>query len=198
MRPKKFPFTATSGVASDELILAGALLASAGAFVVVAMPWEGVFKPGSTQMVEKLSALETANVAFFDRYRLWPHQVTDGSPVQNAAVLIDQAAMRFPYSTMAEYNRLLPTDAYTGSAAEGLTHTLGTGGQVTQELVRNSNGRLQYLITMQAVPLGVARQVDAQIDGAYDPLAGRVRLDFGTSVTEPEAVTLQYYANEIS
>mgnify|MGYP004017521585 CR=1 FL=1 len=196
---KRFKMKPNSGWAYDEMALAAAMLSSVGAFGVVAVPWDVVLKSGTQQLMEQIEVVETANAAFYDRYRLWPHQVTNGDWSHNAAVLIDQSAMKFPYNTMRGYERLLPESQF--KPAEGnavsIQHNIGDGGRVLQRVARGQDGRTYLEVIFENVPLTEARKVDQQVDGRYDPQGGRVTFEFTDTIVRTDKVSLKYRANAV-
>lgn len=200
MKRMKFSkiFGSNLGVAYDELALVSALVAGVGAFAMVSMPWDkmGVGSGSPAQsMIDQLAIIETANLAFHDRYRLWPHEVTDGTPTRNISVLSDQTAMKFPYSAMRNFEQLLPTEEFELSG-KTLQHSIGQGGRVTQQAVSEAGER--YIeVTFEDVPLITARKIDESIDGYYDPEIGRVSLSFQESIVDAETVDLHYRANRL-
>ncbi len=180
------------GLAYDELILVVAMVSSLGAFVAVSVPWDTVLKSSSAKVVDEFAAIELANRAFYDRYRLWPHETTTGEDTKNIAVLVNRDAMKFPYNTMRSFTSMLPEGTYEVSeGGDTILHTIGDGGRVTQREVNGQDGR--YLqITMENVSLVDARKIDESIDGIYDPDSGRVSVSYNDTTAN-----VHYRANRI-
>ncbi|MFT7144997.1 MAG: hypothetical protein ACI8QY_001055 [bacterium] len=180
-----------TGLAVDEAILATAMVASLGAFVVVNVPWQIMFS-ASTQMQEELTTLETANTEFYQRHRLWPHQTTSGDWRMNASALVSPKAMRYPYNSMTSFKNYI-SDMSKSYSANGVRHEYGIGGAVMQRPV-SYKGHEYIEIILEGVPLADARKLDASIDGDYNPDAGRVYLVFDET---ENVVDLHYRANKI-
>tara|TARA_R110000868_G_scaffold262401_2_gene521121 strand:- start:101355 stop:101963 length:609 start_codon:yes stop_codon:yes gene_type:complete len=180
-----------TGLAADEAILATAMVASLGAFVVVNVPWEGMFN-ASSKMQEKLVTLEQANAEFYERHRMWPHQTTSGDWRMNVSALVSPRAMRYPYNSMTSFKNYI-SEMSKEYNANGVRHEYGVGGVVMQRPV-SYQGAEYIEIILEGVPLADARKLDETIDGSYDPDAGRVYFVFDEA---ENVVDLHYRANQI-
>lgn len=180
------------GIAASEALLAAAMVASFGVFVVASVPWSDVLGRGESVVVEGFEAIEKANYAFFNEYRMWPHQLTDGEETKNITALLSPESLRYPYSMRTHFKNFLPK---FNSNATVLKHNLGEGGVITQKPVRVDGGFFME-ITYENVPLRVARRIDEKIDGFYDPDHGRVYFSFKDDGSMN--VNIHYIANQLS
>lgn len=195
-------FKGICGIARDEAVLAIAMVAGTGAVGGVALQWDGASgsfgfgASGPEKVMEQLNDIQRANTAFYDTFGKWPHEVTNGRPSHNAAVLASKSAMIFPYSTMSGHRRLVSENNFT-LKNNSLRHTLGEGGMVMQDVQRGDKGRMYLAVKMENVPLYEAQAVDTKIDGVYGPEEGRVLLDMPTDTLDNDRVTLYYLANRV-
>lgn len=190
-------FSSQKGIAFDELALASAVVASVGTFAVVTVPWDTVFTSTPERIVQNATVIEQANLSFYERYRMWPHEVTNGNWANNMSVLVNQDSMKFPYSTMRSFVRLLPEDRFQyDQNTSAVTHSFGQGGRVLQRPIQ-AEGESYLEVIFEDVPLVEARNVDLKIDGIYDPEEGLVTIDFEDSLIDTDTVTLRYRANKI-
>jgi hypothetical protein len=180
-----------TGLAADEAVLATAMVASLGAFLVVNIPWGNMFS-ASEAMKEKLQMVEQANAEFHERHRLWPHQTTSGDWRMNVSALVSPKAMRYPYNSMTSFKNYLD-DISKSYSPNGVRHDYGEGGHIMQRAV-SYQGKEYIEIILQGVPLVEAKGLDTKIDGEYDPDNGKVYMIFSE---ESEVVDLHYRANQI-
>jgi len=182
------------GVAMDEAVLVAAMVASLGALVATNVPWGTLFNE-SSQIIEDISLIETANSEFYQRHRLWPHQTTNGDWKMNVAALATPGAMRYPYSSMRSFKNLVPSFSAVGTKGEttALRHNFGDGGNISQRPV-SFKGQEYIEIIFESIPLADARRLDMNVDGVYDPDNGRVYLIFNE---DQETVNLHYRGNMI-
>lgn len=180
-----------TGLAADEAVLATAMVASLGAFLVVNVPWGNMFS-GAEAMQEKLHMVEQANAEFHERHRLWPHQTTSGDWRMNISALVSPKAMRYPYNSMTSFKNYLD-DISKSYSPNGVRHEYGEGGHIMQRAV-SYRGENYIEIILQGVPLAEAKGLDSKIDGKYDPDNGKVYMIFSE---ESETVDVHYRANRI-
>ena len=180
-----------TGLAADEAVLATAMVASLGAFLVVNVPWGNMFSTAEA-MQEQLEMVEQANAEFYQRHRLWPHQTTSGDWRMNVSALVSPEAMRYPYSSMTSFKNHIG-DITKKHDPNGVNHSYGTGGSIMQRAV-SYQGQEYIEIILEGVPLAQAKSLDTRIDGAYDPDNGKVYMIFNE---ESESVDVHYRANRI-
>lgn len=180
-----------TGLAADEAVLATAMVASLGAFLVVNVPWGNMFSAADA-IQEQLQVIEQANAEFHERHRLWPHQTTSGDWRMNVSALVSPKAMRYPYNSMTSFKNYL-SDISKGYNPNGVRHDYGEGGSVMQRAV-SYQGQNYIEVILEGVPLAEAKSLDTKIDGSYDPDNGRVYMIFSE---ESDTVDLHYRANQI-
>lgn len=180
-----------TGLAADEAVLATAMVASLGAFLVVNVPWGNMFS-AAEDMQEQIKIVEQANAEFYERHRLWPHQTTSGDWRMNVSALVSPKAMRYPYNSMTSFKNYL-NDISKAYNPNGVIHSYGEGGHIMQRPV-SFKGEEYIEIIMQGVPLAEAKSLDTAIDGEYDPDNGKVYMIFSE---ETDTVDLHYRANRI-
>lgn len=176
------------GLAKDELLLLGAVSVSLGSVGYVAVPW-GTLAMGPTDHALALyEQIEKGNQAYFDKYGVWPHEVTSGNADANVVVLMSRKALTRPFAESAVYQPVMK--GLVDVRADGLKarHTYGQGGVVTS--VPLNGGAYRYVIAFDNLTIGEARDLDEAMDGEFDPAKGRVRL-----VEEEGVVTAKYLAN---
>ena len=182
-----------TGMAADEAVLATAMVASLGAFLVVNVPWDGMFSM-SSKMQEELLVLEQANSEFYSRHTMWPHETTSGDWRQNVSALVSPKAMKYPYNSMTSFKNYI-SDMSLSYDPNGVRHDYGNGGTVMQRPIAYKGNEFIEII-MEKVPLADARKLDAAIDGSYDPDNGRIYLVFDEA-SKGKMVDLHYRANKI-
>lgn len=186
-----------AGYSTGEIVLACTMVASVGAAGIAFVPWDGILASNSEQLVSQLEQFENANLAFRSRYQVWPHQATGGDAERAAAALMDQSVLTFPYNSLAvTTEKLLPAKEYKIEGTH-LEHRFGGGGLVKQYAARGADGRAVLEVELENVPIQLAREADAAIDGRYDPTSGRVTIDFGNTLIAPEVVTVRFQANRV-
>ncbi len=191
MSTKQLRAVKNAGIATDEMILAAAMVTSFGVFSYVAVPWDSLLQSTAVRMVDQFTQIEEANSEFYGMYRMWPHQMTNGNWANNASALSTKQALTFPYNNMSTFTAALPDSAYEVSR-EGvsLRHDFGAGGRIMQRPVTLPGGGGYIEVIFEDVPFSEARKVDEVIDGAYDPDNGRLTMGF-----ENDRVTIYYQAN---
>lgn len=191
----KYWLQSPKGIAYDELALVAFMVSSAGAFAAVSVPWEAVLKSSGERVVDQLALLEQANSQFYQRYRMWPHEMTDGSPNHNVSVLMTNEVMRFPYSQMRAYSNALDSSKFSLRGAKedlSLYHSFGDGGRIVQLPKVDDKGSEYLEIIFENVPVGDARKVDSLVDGSFTPEDGRLTMQMSG-----DNVNLHYRANRL-
>lgn len=184
--------TAKAGLAIDEAILVSAMIGSVGLFAAVSIPWDQINLGGFNAVVSELEAIEAANADFYSQYRRWPHQLTNGSWANNAAVLVTKNALTGPYQDNANFAPLL-RDVPFEATAEGMTlrHGYGQGGRILQGPSDKEGYAMK--VVFENVPMSRIRGIDEAVDGAVDPGAGRLQVEARIGgVTD-----MVYYANKL-
>lgn len=176
------------GIAVNEAILATAMVASFGVFVAVSVPWGSVVST-DLKVVDGFKAIEKANIAFFNEYHMWPHQMTDGNEVHNVSALVSPEVLRYPYSVMTHFKNFLPEYKTNASVVK---HHIGSGGVISQKIVEYQ-GEPYMEVTFKDVPLRAARRIDEEMDGIYDPEVGKVYFTF----KDGTEVDIHYRANRL-
>lgn len=179
--------------AKDELLLAAAVSVSLGTVGYVAAPWQGLGFGGASATDEAVALyrqIEDANQAYFDKYGLWPHEVTQNTPYANVAALMSRAPLVRPFAQDRMYQPVM--DGLLDTANDGLhaKHTLGAGGAVGQIALNGSDYR--YVVTFENLSMDDAKALDAEIDGEFGPAKGRLRV----VQAEDGTMTAKYLANE--
>lgn len=176
------------GLAKDELLLLGAVSMSLGSVGYVAIPWGTLTMGPSDKALALYEQIEHANQTYFDKYGVWPHEVTSGTPEANAVVVMSRKALTRPFAESAVYQPVM--EGLVDVRADGLKarHTFGKGGVVTS--VALNGGAYRYVIAFDNLTIAEARDLDEAIDGEFNPAKDRVRL-----VEEDGVVTAKYLAN---
>ena len=179
------------GLAVDEAILAGAMIGSAGMLAAVAVPWDQVLPMSAEQkMANELVVLEEANASFYQHYRKWPTEMTDGSSTHNAAVLVTRRALRYPFRNMESFAAMLadmPFDIENRKVS--LRHAYGSGGTIEQE--RSDRPGYRMKIVYRNMPSTDIAALDKLIDENDDLYGGRLQAMRGRS----GGMDMVYYAN---
>lgn len=180
---------ATRGLALDEAILATAMVGSMGVFGVAVVPWDTVFSSEYDQVVSQLEQIEQANIDFYATHNRWTYQMTNGADHNNAAALVTQQALRFPFSNVSNYTPLLNDIPYDIQAS-GITlrHSYGEGGVIGQR--KSSNRGYEMEVVLQDVPYSILEALDIEIDGTANLNAGRIQRQISG-----KRLDLVYYAN---
>ncbi len=165
------------GLAGDEIVLVTAMVGSAGAFLSVVVPWEAVFTSSSDRAVNYLTQIEQANETFYDLYRKWPYQMTNGAAANNAAALVTKNALAYPHNHMENYKKVLEDGTFdiTSKGIE-LRHSFGQGGRILQKKSKSRFYRMD--VVFENMPYEEAKAMDKKIDGKESPNNGRVKLRF--------------------
>ncbi|MFZ2587669.1 MAG: hypothetical protein WAZ18_06110 [Alphaproteobacteria bacterium] len=176
------------GLAKDELLLLGAVSMSLGSIGYVAVPWGTLAMGPEDKALALYEQIETANQAYFDKYGVWPHEVSSNTPASNVVVLMSRKALTGVYSDSAVYQPVM--DGLLEARADGLVarHTYGQGGKVMQ--VALNGGAYRYVVEFDNLTINQARALDESIDGEFGPGKGRLRM-----TEEDGVVTAKYLAN---
>lgn len=183
------------GMAIDEAILVTTMVGSLGVMGAVTVSWDSVYTntfENHKNLVTEMQAIESANVEFFDRYKVWPHATTNGDWSRNVAALADKSAMRYPYNSISGYSNVMKDLKIVGKERK-VIHEFGDGGRVMQHVVDGRDGQYMEII-FENVPLKMAKKADEMIDGMYSPTEGRISLVVNDS---KDQINLHYLANKI-
>lgn len=176
-------------LAKDELMLAAAVGVSLGSFGYLAVPWDGIGGPGAAGQAAALyEQIEKANQAYFDRYGLWPHQATDNTPEQNAAVLMSRVPLASEYQNDRKYQPVMEGLLDTRDGSVVARHSYGQGGDITNTPL--NGGAYRYVVEFRNLTLDEARALDEKVDGGFGPTKGRLRI-----VERDGTVVAKYLAN---
>lgn len=175
----------------DELLLAGAVTVSLGTVGFVAVPWSGLGLGGSAadQAVALYEQIEKANDAYFERYGMWPHEVTQNTPEANVVALMSRASLVRPFAQDRTYQPVM--EGLLESTPDGLAarHTYGAGGTIGEVALNGSEYR--YVVTFDNLSVADAKALDDAVDGDFSPAKGRLRVVENGDGT----VTAKYLAN---
>jgi hypothetical protein len=183
----------TSGFAREELILAAAVGGTLSTFGVVGalnMGWVGNSNDGA-HIADALQTLESANLKFYQRYGMWPDEVSDGTPAGNVAVLADSRADVKGALRGRGFHPLIQADMDVSGGSITVRYR-AAGGAAIGETALSDGGTYRYMVTLDHLTLSQARKIDEKIDGEFNPDAGRVRVAYSP---DGKQATIKYYIN---
>lgn len=176
------------GLAKDELLLLGAVGMSLGSIGYVAVPWGSIGMGPTDHALALYEQIEKANQDYFDKYGVWPHEVTSGAPDANVVVLMSRKALTSEYARSAIYQPVM--EGLIEARVDGLKarHTYGQGGTIAE--IPLNGGDYRYVVEFTNLTVAEARALDETVDGEFNPGKGRLRL-----VEDDGVVTAKYLAN---
>lgn len=175
-------------LAKDELMLAAAVSVSLGSFGYIAVPWGGLGLGPADKAMALYEQIEQANQDYFEKYGLWPHEVTDNAPEHNAAVLMSRVPLAPEYQNSKVYQPVMEGLLDTRGADVVARHSYGQGGDITTTAL--NGGAYRYVVEFSNLTVDEARTLDEAIDGEFAATKGRLRV-----VERDGAVVAKYLAN---
>jgi hypothetical protein len=175
-------------LAKDELMLAAAVSVSLGSFGYIAVPWGGLGMGPADRALALYEQIEKANQEYFDKYGLWPHEVTDNTPEQNAAVLMSRVPLAAEYRNSKVYQPVMEGLLDTRGADVVARHGYGQGGDIASTPL--NGGAYRYVVEFSNLTLDEARELDEAVDGEFGATQGRLRI-----VERDGTVVAKYLAN---
>lgn len=176
-------------LAKDELMLAGAVAVSLGSFGYMAVPWSGFGVGPADKAMALYEQIEKGNQAYFEKYGLWPHEVTNNTPTENVAVLMSRVPLAAEYRNSKIYQPVIMEGLLdTKGDSVVARHTYGQSGEVAQTAL--NGGAYRYVVEFSNLTVDEAKALDEKIDGDFSPTGGRLRI-----VERDGAVVAKYLAN---
>lgn len=181
------------GYTIDQTILIVAIIAILITLVIVTVGWQLINRAGGTRAGAQIKQVEDANGAFFSDQRVWPHLAYSSpaaSPANNMRALVNNGITTWNGNiTVATLKNQLP--GFKVDATNGVQHTMGSGGAVTEDDNTMSTVGTDHRIVVQFanVPVTDAQEADKAIDGTIDNKSGRLLYSASTCLGSTAGAT---------